>query len=75
MLLYILAAYYIGGYGGTLYEDRRSIMIQNIIGVKEAGAYATVALLKRGLELCTLVIVTSLFPAILNARRDDTGAL
>ena len=47
------------------------IMLQNMAGVKEAGAYATVASLSEAWNFIPSIIVTSLFPAILNARRDD----
>ena len=47
------------------------IMVQDISGVKEAGAYATVANLSEAWNFIPVVIVTSLFPAILNAKRDD----
>ena len=46
------------------------IMLQNLAGVKEAGAYATVAVLSKAWNFIPSVIVTTLFPAILNARRD-----
>lgn len=47
------------------------LMIQNISGTAEAGAYATVATLSEAWNFIPTVIVTTLFPAILNARRDD----
>ena len=46
-------------------------MVQNISGPKEAGAYATVANLSEVWNFIPSVIVTTLFPAILNAKRDD----
>src|SRR3569833_2234335 len=49
------------------------IMLQNMKGIKEAGAYATVASLSEAWNFVPSVIVTSLFPAILNARRDDSA--
>nr|WP_294949379.1 flippase [uncultured Mucilaginibacter sp.] len=61
----------ISGVMVALYMKIDAIMIQNIIGVKEAGAYASVALLSEAWNFVPSVIVTSLFPAILNARRDD----
>jgi O-antigen/teichoic acid export membrane protein len=61
----------ISGVMVALYMKIDAIMIQNIIGVKEAGAYASVALLSEAWNFVPAVIVTSLFPAILNARRDD----
>ena len=61
----------ISGIMVSLYMKIDQIMIQNISGVKEAGAYATVAQLSEAWNFIPAVIVTSLFPAILNARRDD----
>jgi len=57
----------------SLYMKIDQIMIQNLAGVKEAGAYATVAQLSEAWNFLPAVIVTSLFPAILNARRDDNN--
>ena len=48
-----------------------AIMLQNMKGVKEAGAYQTVATLSEAWNFVPSVIVTYLFPAILNAKRDD----
>ena len=61
----------ISGIMVSLYMKIDQIMIQNIAGIKEAGAYATVAQLSEAWNFIPAVIVTSLFPAILNARRDD----
>jgi len=61
----------ISGIMVSLYMRIDAIMIQNIAGVKEAGAYATVANISEAWNFIPAVIVTSLFPAILNARRDD----
>jgi O-antigen/teichoic acid export membrane protein len=61
----------ISGVMVSLYMKIDQIMLQNISGVKEAGAYATVASLSEAWNLVPSVIVSSLFPAILNARRDD----
>ena len=55
----------------ALYVRIDLIMVQNISGIKEAGAYATVAQFSEVWSFIPAVIVTSLFPAILNARRDD----
>jgi O-antigen/teichoic acid export membrane protein len=55
----------------ALYMKIDVIMLQNISGIKEAGAYATVASLSEAWNFVPVVIVTSLFPAILNAKRDD----
>lgn len=61
----------ISGIMVSLYMKIDLIMIQNITGLKEAGAYATVAQLSEAWNFIPSIIVTSLFPAILNARRDD----
>ena len=61
----------ISGIMVALYMKIDQIMLQNISGIKEAGAYATVASLSEAWNFVPSVIVTSLFPAILNARRDD----
>jgi O-antigen/teichoic acid export membrane protein len=63
----------ISGIMVSLYMKIDQIMLQNIAGVKEAGAYATVASLSEAWNFIPSVIVTSLFPAILNAKRDDIG--
>ncbi len=55
----------------ALYMKIDQIMLQNMYSVKEAGAYATVANLSEAWNFIPAVIVTSLFPAILNAKRDD----
>lgn len=57
----------------SLFMKIDQIMIQNMKGVKEAGAYATVASFSEAWNFVPVVIVTSLFPAILNAKRDDAG--
>lgn len=61
----------ISGIMVSLYMKIDQLMIQNIAGTKEAGAYATVASLSEAWNFIPTVIVTTLFPAILNARRDD----
>jgi O-antigen/teichoic acid export membrane protein len=61
----------ISGIMVSLYMKIDQIMLQNLAGVKEAGAYATVAVLSEAWNFIPSVIVTTLFPAILNARRDD----
>lgn len=50
------------------------IMLKQILGEKgiaEAGAYNTVVMFSEALNFVPIAIVSSLFPAILNARRDD----
>jgi O-antigen/teichoic acid export membrane protein len=61
----------ISGIMVSLYMKIDQLMIQNISGIKEAGAYATVASLSEAWNFIPTVIVTTLFPAILNARRDN----
>lgn len=61
----------ISGIMVALYMKIDQLMIQNIAGAAEAGAYATVANLSEAWNFVPTVIVTTLFPAILNARRDD----
>jgi len=61
----------ISGIMVSLYMKIDQLMIQNISGVKEAGAYSTVAAFSEAWNFVPTVIVTTLFPAILNARRDD----
>lgn len=61
----------ISGIMVSLYMKIDQLMLQNMISVKEAGAYATVAMFSEAWNFIPLVIVSSLFPAILNARRDD----
>jgi len=55
----------------TLYMRIDQLMLQNICGTKVSGAYATVAQISENWNVIPTVIVGSLFPAILNARRDD----
>jgi O-antigen/teichoic acid export membrane protein len=55
----------------TLYMRIDQLMLQNIRGTAESGAYATVAQISENWNIIPTVIVGSLFPAILNARRDD----
>ncbi|MEO6979550.1 MAG: flippase, partial [Mucilaginibacter sp.] len=61
----------ISGVMVALYMRIDLLMVQNISGAKEAGAYATVANLSEVWNFIPSVIVTTLFPAILNAKRDD----
>lgn len=55
----------------SLYMKIDQLMVQDICGVDEAGAYNTVSSLSEAWNFIPIVIVSSLFPAILNARRDD----
>jgi len=63
----------ISGIMVALYVRIDMVMVQHISGVKEAGAYATVANFSEAWNFIPAVIVTSLFPAILNAKRDDAA--
>ena len=63
----------ISGIMVSLYMKIDQIMLQNMRGVAESGAYQTVANLSEAWNFIPAVIVTSLFPAILNAKRDDEG--
>jgi hypothetical protein len=51
------------------------LMLQNMYSVAEVGAYNTVASIKRSLEFYSGGNCNLLFPAILNARRDDMALL
>jgi len=70
-LLYYSWPLIISGIMVALYTRIDMLMLQNISGVKESGAYATVAQISEAWNFIPAVIVTTLFPAILNARRDD----
>jgi O-antigen/teichoic acid export membrane protein len=61
----------ISGIMVALYMKIDQLMLQNMRGPKEAGAYDTAVRLSEAWNFIPTVIVTSLFPAILNARRDD----
>jgi O-antigen/teichoic acid export membrane protein len=63
----------ISGIMVALYMKIDQIMLQNMVSLKESGAYNTVANLSEAWNFVPAVIVTSLFPAILNAKRDDAG--
>lgn len=64
----------ISGIMVSIYMKIDQIMLKQILGDKgtaEAGAYATVVNFSEALNFVPVAIVSSLFPAILNARRDD----
>lgn len=64
----------ISGIMVSVYMKIDIIMLNEILGeegTKAAGAYATVVMFSEALNFVPVAIVTSLFPAILNARRDD----
>jgi O-antigen/teichoic acid export membrane protein len=58
----------------SVYMKIDQLMLKEMLGDKgtaEAGAYATVVSFSEALNFVPVAIVSSLFPAILNARRDD----
>lgn len=65
----------ISGIMVSVYMKIDTIMLKEIlggdIGKKASGAYATVVMFSEALNFIPVVIVSSLFPAILNAKRDD----
>lgn len=61
----------ISGIMVALYMKIDQLMLQNMVGLKVAGAYNTVSSLSEAWNFVPTVIISSLFPAILNARRDD----
>ncbi|KLT64074.1 flippase [Pedobacter sp. BMA] len=64
----------ISGIMVSIYMRVDQIMLKQILGdkgIKEAGAYNTVVMFSEALNFVPIAIVSSLFPAILNARRDD----
>ncbi len=65
----------ISGIMVSIYMKIDTIMLKEIlgddIGTKASGSYATVVMFSEALNFIPVVIVSSLFPAILNAKRDD----
>lgn len=65
----------ISGIMVSVYMKIDTIMLKEIlgddVGTKASGAYATVVMFSEALNFIPVVIVSSLFPAILNAKRDD----
>ncbi|RZL57632.1 MAG: flippase, partial [Pedobacter sp.] len=64
----------ISGIMVSVYMKIDVIMLKEILGEKgnkASGAYATVVMFSEALNFVPVVIVNSLFPAILNAKRDD----
>ncbi len=65
----------ISGIMVSVYMKIDTIMLKEILGktgTAAAGAYDTVVRFSEALNFVPVAIVTSLFPAILNARRDDS---
>ncbi|MFD0765941.1 flippase [Mucilaginibacter lutimaris] len=63
----------ISGVMVSVYMRIDQIMLQNMRNASEAGAYATVVRFSEAWYFIPSVIVSTLFPAILNARRDDVA--
>lgn len=65
----------ISGIMVSIYMRIDTIMLKELLpnGTDEAGAYATVVMFSEALNFVPVAIVTSLFPAILNAKRDDSA--
>jgi len=64
----------ISGIMVSIYMRVDQIMLKQMLGdrgIAEAGAYNTVVMFSEALNFVPIAIVSSLFPAILNARRDD----
>jgi O-antigen/teichoic acid export membrane protein len=61
----------ISGVMVSVYMKIDQIMLLKMMGAKESGAYATVVNLSEAWYFFPSVIVSSLFPAILNAKRDS----
>ncbi|WP_199119093.1 flippase [Pedobacter sp. ASV28] len=65
----------ISGIMVSIYMKIDIIMLKEILGTESgtnaSGAYATVVMFSEALNFVPVAIVSSLFPAILNARRDD----
>lgn len=74
-LLHLSWPLIISGIMVSIYMKIDTIMLKEIlgddVGTKASGSYDTVVRFSEALNFIPVVIVTSLFPAILNARRDD----
>ena len=74
-LLHLSWPLIISGIMVSVYMKIDTIMLKEIlgddVGTKASGAYATVVMFSEALNFIPVVIVSSLFPAILNAKRDD----
>jgi len=55
----------------SLYMGIDQLMIQRYLGLAEQGVYSTVARLSESWYFIPVAIVTAVFPAIMNAKRDD----
>jgi O-antigen/teichoic acid export membrane protein len=67
----------ISGIMVSIYMKIDTIMLKEILGGKNgneaSGAYGTVVMFSEALNFVPVAIVSSLFPAILNAKRDDNA--
>ncbi len=73
-LLHLSWPLIVAGIMVSVYMKIDVIMLKEMLGENGAaasGAYATVVMFSEALNFVPIVIVSSLFPAILNARRDD----
>lgn len=57
----------------SLYMKIDQLMVDNYLGSGELGIYSTVVQLSESWYFIPVAIVTSVFPAIMNAKRDDIG--
>lgn len=75
-LLHLSWPLIISGIMVSIYMKIDAIMLKEIlgddVGTRASGAYATVVMFSEALNFIPVVIVSSLFPAILNAKRDDS---
>jgi O-antigen/teichoic acid export membrane protein len=55
----------------TVYMKIGQFMVENFLGVSALGVYSTVVTWSESWYFIPVAIVTSVFPAIMNARRDD----
>lgn len=55
----------------SIYMKIDQLMVQGYLGSKQQGIYSTVVNLSESWYFIPVAIVTSVFPAIMNARRDD----
>jgi len=56
----------------SIYMKIDQLMVENYLGTGELGIYSTVVQLSESWYFIPVAIVTSVFPAIMNARRDDS---
>ncbi len=56
----------------SVYMKIDQLMVENYLGIGALGIYSTVVQLSESWYFIPVAIVTSVFPAIMNAKRDDT---